>query len=151
MIDLILTYLSRPHKTSISQITTWILVAGWIAALWKLPIIISMPCIFVWSFISVKQQVIDGYVRLITGVVVLVMGAWNVIAAYRTLNGSKLVQYAQFMLETQYLFGFVSVLIGSLLAASGGRSLLKSSRKRKEVANVYQTGAREKPCDQSQR
>ena len=106
-----------------ARLTSAILVVTCVAALYYLPFLFTLPCMLAWAFVSIGMRLIDGYARLIVGLSSVVLGAWGLVSAYRLAPNEKLVDYAQYMLDARNIVMYALVLVGAVLAASGGLSL----------------------------
>ena len=99
-----------------------------LAVISQIPFILSIPILFLWTFVSIGELVVDGYMRLLAGSGLALFAGWRVIMLLPSYFGqSDLVPYGQYMMEAQFLAAvfFFAGAVG--LVYAGVRSLRKSN------------------------
>ena len=94
----------------------------------RVPLILSVTILFLWTFVSIGELVVDGYMRLLAGSVLALYAGWRVIVLLPVYFGqSDLVPYAQYMMEAQFWVVVVYFAGAVGLVYAGVRSLRKSN------------------------
>lgn len=98
-----------------------------LALLSQLPLIVSVPILMIWPFVSVGELVVDGYARLLVGSGLMLFAGWRIAVLLPVYFGpSELVQYGQYMTEAQLLVVLVLFAVAVGLGYAGARSLQKA-------------------------
>lgn len=129
----------NPYRSSIIAL---LLLAAALAVLSQLPVIVSVPVLLLWPFVSVGQPVIDGHARLAVGSLLVLFSGWRLaVLLPGYLGRADLVAYGQFMMEARFLVILVLFIVSLVLCYAGARSLYKlraSRNSQKDTCQVQQ-------------
>ena len=104
-----------------------LLIVAALGVLSQLPLIVSVPLLIIWPFVSVDQLVIDGYARFLAGSGLVLFAGWRIAVLLPVYLGpSGLVEYGQYMTESQFMALVVLFAVAFGLAYAGARSLRKA-------------------------
>ena len=94
----------------------------------RIPLMISVPILLIWPFVSMGELVVDGYARFFAGLGLALFAGWRIVVLLPIYIGpSGLVQYGQYMMEAQFLVVMVLFVVAIGLGYAGARSLYKAS------------------------
>ena len=105
-----------------------------LALLSQFPLIVSVPMLMIWPFVSVGELVVDGYARFLVGLGLTLYAGWRITVLLPVYFGpSDLVQYGQYMTEAQLLVVLVLFAVAIGLGYAGARSLHKTRTSRAQT------------------
>lgn len=123
--------MNRYQSTALALL---LLVAA-VAVLWQLPLIVSVPILLIWPFVSLGNLVVDGYARFFAGLGLALFAGWRIVVMLPMYLGpSGLVEYGQYMMEAQFMAIVVLFAVALGLAYAGVRSLRKPRVAREQPA-----------------
>ena len=92
----------------------------------QLPLIVGIPIILIWPFISIGTLIVDGYARLIAGASIAIFTGWKTVELLpKYIGTSGLVQYGEYMVKAQFHVVVIVFIISIGLSYAGVRSLNK--------------------------
>ena len=123
--------MNRYQSTALALL---LLVAA-VAVLSQLPLIVSVPILLIWPFVSLGHLVVDGYARFFAGLGLALFAGWRIVVMLPMYLGpSGLVEYGQYMMEAQFMANVVLFAVALGLAYAGVRSLRKPRVSREQPA-----------------